>query len=259
MCCPDQFTCPCPMERMRRLHFSCLTKIPGKLNNEGRMKDVETVSTSLGGLTLDQNYRTLSELKEAEREARKQMILSATLKLFGEKKISEVSMRDIAKEAGISPALIYRHFDDKDELFIESFLLKISEMFAQFEETFSGRKQMSIEEIGEAFIQYLLNNPLFFKMMSYFMLDYTLVEDHLEKFNNAIREFLAIFDEGFRQNGLEENVRIYSHAFFSALNGIMITFYHYPGRSEEEIKEHILRLTKVISGLFTKVIDDMKT
>ncbi len=71
---------------MRRLHFSCLTKIPGKLNNEGRMKDVETVSTSLGGLTLDQNYRTLSELKEAEREARKQMILTATLKLFGERK-----------------------------------------------------------------------------------------------------------------------------------------------------------------------------
>ncbi len=123
-------------------------------------------------------------------------------------------MRDIAKEAGISPALIYRHFDDKDELFIESFLLKISEMFAQFEETFSGRKQMSIEEIGEAFIQYLLNNPLFFKMMSYFMLDYTLVEDHLEKFNNAIREFLAIFDEGFRQNGLEENVRIIHMPFF---------------------------------------------
>src|SRR5690606_33584790 len=155
----------------RSIHHRVLHAFPTrrssdlKLNNEGRMKDVETVSTPLGGLTLDQNYRTLSELKEAEREAMKQMILTATLKLFGEKKISEVSMRDIAKEAGISPAFIYRHFDDKDELFIESFLLKISEMFAQFEETFSGRKQMSIEEIGEAFIQYLLNNPLFFKMM----------------------------------------------------------------------------------------------
>lgn len=204
---------------------------------------------------MNNKFRTLNKLKEAEREARKQMILTATLKLFGENQISDVSMRDIAKEAGISPALIYRHFNDKDELFIESFLIKLSEMFERFEMTLSERVNITIEEIGEEFIHYLLHNPLFFKMMSYFMLDYTLYENHLEKFNKAIREFLKVFDEGFKEKGITEDVRIYSHAFFSALNGIMITFYHYPGRSEEEVKEHILRLTAVISELFTKGIE----
>lgn len=201
---------------------------------------------------MDREQNTLQQLKEAEREARKQIILSATLKLFGENQISDVSMRDIAKEAGISPALIYRHFNDRDELFVESFILKSKEMIHTFEATILENNIITIEEIGKEFILYLVNNPLFFKMMSYFMLDYTLMADHLERFNETIRELLEIFDQGFHQNGLTSDVRLHSHAFFSALNGIMITFHHYPGRTKEEIESHIVKLTSLISDLFYK-------
>lgn len=195
---------------------------------------------------------TLKQLKEKEREARKQLILNATLKLFGENQISEVSMRDIGKEAGVSATLIYRHFNDRDELFVEAFILKAKEMINSFERAIFHKKKISIEDLGKEFIHYLINNPLFFKMMSYFMLDYTLMSEHLERFNEAIRELLNIFDEGFKQNGLETNIRLHSHALFSALNGIMITFHHYPGRTEEEVAEHIDHLTTLISKLFTK-------
>ncbi|WAA10133.1 TetR/AcrR family transcriptional regulator [Fervidibacillus albus] len=201
---------------------------------------------------MEQKHTTLKELKKAERASRKQMILTATLNLFGKKQISEVSIRDIAKEAEISPALIYRHFHDRDELFLEAFLLKSQEMITAFDSVISKRRNVSIEEIGKEFIHFLLNNPLFFKMMSYFMLDYSLREEHLNKFNMTIRELLAIFDKGFEENGLKENIRLHSHAFFSALNGIMITFYNYPGRSEEEIQNHIDRLASLIGKLFVQ-------
>lgn len=196
---------------------------------------------------------TLQQLRENEKEMRKQLILEATLVLFGRKQISDVGMREIAKEAGISASLIYRHFKDRDELFIEAFILKSQEMMTSFEHTILEKDKLSIEDIGKEFVHYLLHNPLFFKMMSYFMLDHTLVADHLERFNKTIRELLEIFDTGFKKNGLKRNIRLHSHAFFSALNGIMITFYHYPGRSEEEIEEHIETLTTLISTLFTKL------
>lgn len=199
---------------------------------------------------------TIKDLQEAEREARKQLILSATLVLFGEKQISKVSMRDIAKEAGISAALIYRHFKDRDELFIEAFVQKSKEMIAAFETTITNQQIVSIEKIGKEFISYLLKNPLFFKMMTYFMLDHTLMEEHLIRFNETVRELLSIFDQGFKHSGLDTDIRLHSHAFFSALNGIMITFHHYPGRSEEEVKSHIERLTSLIGTLF---IDGLKT
>jgi len=194
---------------------------------------------------------TIKTLQEAEREARKQLILSATLTLFGKEQISNVSMRDIAKEAGISPALIYRHFKDRDELFIEAFIQKSREMMRTFETTIAKQQIASIEKIGNEFINFLLNNQLFFKMMTYFMLDHILIEDHLTRFNETIRELLSIFDKGFKHVGLKKDVRLHSHAFFSALNGIMITFYHYPGRTEEEIEAHIKRLTSLIGSLFT--------
>ncbi|HZW67583.1 MAG TPA: TetR/AcrR family transcriptional regulator, partial [Pseudogracilibacillus sp.] len=156
------------------------------------------------------------------------------------------------KEAGISPALIYRHFNDRDELFVESFMLQSKDIIETFEERLRQKEQTSIEEIGKEFIVYLQNNSLFFKMMSYFMLDYTLMADHLEQFNETIRELLHVFDQAFIENGLSKDVRLHSHAFFAALNGIMITFHHYPGRSEEESAKHIERLTFLISDLFRK-------
>jgi len=202
---------------------------------------------------LEKENSTLKSLKATEKEMRKNLILQATLTLFGEKQISEVSMRDIAKEAGISAALIYRHFKDRDELFIEAFILKSQEMITTFEHTILEKEIILVEDIGKEFVQYLVHNPLFFKMMTYFMLDHTLVEDHLDRFNTTIRELLAIFDTGFKQSGLKQNVRLHSHAFFAALNGIMITFHHYPGRSEKEVEDHIERLTSLISSLFSKI------
>lgn len=204
-------------------------------------------------LPVEKEANTLKNLKETEKEMRKQLILDATLTLFGKDHISEVSMRDIAKEAGISAALIYRHFKDRDELFIEAFILKSQEMISTFEHTILEKEIILVEDIGKEFVHYLLHNPLFFKMMTYFMLDHTLLEDHLERFNNTVRDLLAFFDTGFKENGLKHDVRLHSHAFLSALNGIMITFYHYPGRSEQEVEQHIEKLTSLISSLFSNI------
>src|SRR5699024_12636938 len=126
-------------------------------------------------------------------------------------------------------------------------IMKSQEMIATFERVILEKDIILIEDIGQEFVNYLIRNPLLFKMMSYFMLDHTLVADHLERFNTTIRELLEIFDTGFKQNGLNEDIRLHSHAFFSALNGIMITFYHYPGRSEHEIEQHIVKLAMLIS------------
>lgn len=50
----------------------------------------------------------------------KEELFQATLKLIGpEKSISSLSLREVAREAGIAPNSFYRHFKDLDELAIE--------------------------------------------------------------------------------------------------------------------------------------------
>lgn len=47
-------------------------------------------------------------------------ILTAALKLFCEKGIEDTSVEDVAREAGVGPATIYRYFETKAELAIQS-------------------------------------------------------------------------------------------------------------------------------------------
>ena len=56
-----------------------------------------------------------SERKQATRHA----IIDAALKLSAERGFSSLSLRSVAKKAGIAPTSFYRHFADMDELGLE--------------------------------------------------------------------------------------------------------------------------------------------
>lgn len=59
------------------------------------------------------------EQYEAMRQATKNKIHSAAIKLFAKKGLAATSVQDIASNAGISIGLLYRHYKTKDELFNE--------------------------------------------------------------------------------------------------------------------------------------------
>ena len=66
-----------------------------------------------------------AELKEKERETRRQIVVESSLALFAKKPFYEVGMREVALEAGISAATIYRYFSSQEELFHEAFIQEI--------------------------------------------------------------------------------------------------------------------------------------
>ena len=49
---------------------------------------------------------------------RYQLIVNATQRLVGERGNDQVSIRDIAKEAGVAPSSIYQYFDDKHAIIV---------------------------------------------------------------------------------------------------------------------------------------------
>src|SRR5919206_3279534 len=56
--------------------------------------------------------RSRDESKELTRKA----LLRAALKLLSRNSFDSISLREVTKEAGISPTAFYRHFDDMEEL-----------------------------------------------------------------------------------------------------------------------------------------------
>ena len=59
---------------------------------------------------------TVAETRSARKERTRRAILDATLAAAGESSLSTVSLRRVAREAGIVPTGFYRHFSSLDEV-----------------------------------------------------------------------------------------------------------------------------------------------
>ncbi|HSU52543.1 MAG TPA: helix-turn-helix domain-containing protein, partial [Candidatus Dormibacteraeota bacterium] len=52
-------------------------------------------------------------------EARKQAIVKAALPLFAQRGFAETTTKDLARAAGVSEPLLYKHFPSKEALYLE--------------------------------------------------------------------------------------------------------------------------------------------
>ncbi|MCX8123496.1 MAG: TetR/AcrR family transcriptional regulator [Spirochaetes bacterium] len=194
------------------------------------------------------NAKSFQQLKESEKENRKKIIIDAAERVFASKPFNQVTMRDIAKEAGITPGAIYRHFPDQQSLFVEAFLRGAEKIIKELEQIISKSKNPLKDAIA-IFLKFLMKNDQYFRMMTHFMLDAQLSLDLVEKLNDAERKLLDQFTKLFNK---KPNPRLHAHSLFAALNGIVITFHNYPGRSKKDIHQHMNRLGDMLYQLFSK-------
>ncbi len=194
---------------------------------------------------------TFADLKSEAILARRELIVEAAERVFAVKPFHRVSIRDIAQEAGISHALIYRYFPDQQSIFVEAFIRGAEEIGGVIERLIDESETPDIAKISDAFLSYCIDNDQYLRMLTHFMLDGDLSPEKVEKINAAERRFFDQFDRLFRKLKKPEPVRPLSHAFFAALNGVLITFRNYPGRTPEEVKQHMLNVGRMIDRGFS--------
>jgi AcrR family transcriptional regulator len=193
---------------------------------------------------------TFKQLKEKEKDLRKTIIIEAAEKLFASKPFDKVSMRDIAKEAGISPASIYRHFPDQQSLFIEAFSRGTREIKDDFDSMIIHSNSASIDDVVDRFIEYFTINDQYFRMMINFFLLGPVDPEMFERLTNIERAILSQFDLLFTKMGAKKNIRFLSQTLFATLTGIVAIFRSTPDKSSEEILYHRKRIAKVMAQLF---------
>ena len=72
--------------------------------------------------------------KKNKKEKRKESILSSALKVIQEKGIQATTMRDIANKEGISETLLYRFFQNKEEVLFNIIETKVKKTIKGFSE-----------------------------------------------------------------------------------------------------------------------------
>jgi len=193
---------------------------------------------------------SFADLKNIEKKARQDVIIESAKRVFAIKPFNKVSIRDIAREAGISHASIYRYFPDQQSLFVEAFLHGAEEITVILDSIIRNSEKKSAEKVAEVYLTYLIDNDQYFRMMTHFMLDGSLSAEMVDKLNASERLIFDKFDALFRKMNMPEPVRPISHAFFAALNGVLITFRNYPGRSVKAVHQHMHNIAQIIVSKF---------
>ena len=193
---------------------------------------------------------TFQKLRKAERETRKNLIIDAALTLFSQKEFQKIGMRDIAKQAGISAAAIYRYFPSRDDVVVEALVRHmqvVEEMFAKR----VAEGTTSLEELAIRSVDYLLENESVFQMMGHFMITGQIQPKAMERYNAVQRHFLDLLEKINQQTDVGTDNRLVTHAVYASVIGVVMAFKKYPGRTPEEIRHHIHRLARIISSVFT--------
>lgn len=195
--------------------------------------------------------RGLAALKDNERDARRSLIMDAACELFAEKDFKQVTVREIARQAQVGVGTLYNYYASLDELFFDIFLKHAREI-QQLLSMHAEKKAPTLQELCTLYIDYLCSHIPFYQIMSHFMLGGDLLPASTEKLNHVMRQLLDHLEAALKKTEPCEDSRITAHALFAALNGIMISYARYPGRSDAEICAHAQRLAGRMADIFAR-------
>ena len=191
---------------------------------------------------------TFLELKESEREYRRKIILEAAVSLFSSHSFYEIGMRDIAEEAGISPASIYRYFSSRDHILAEILAIEAMEAKKRQFNRVKGKKA-SLEEIARGIVDFFLERESTLQMIGHFLLNRDLDPEARERFLKIQHQYMEEFNRLLIQGGLvKEKADIFSRTFFGSLLGLIIS--QKARRGEDRTRKEIHHMAKMTAHLF---------
>lgn len=107
----------------------------------------------------------LDRSEQKQRTRRK--LIEAALKLSGEQGFSALSLREVAKAAGITPAGFYRHFHDMDELglaLVDEVGLGLRQLLRDARRNIN-KEGIAVRASVETFIEYITQNTNLFRVL----------------------------------------------------------------------------------------------
>lgn len=171
-----------------------------------------------------------SHTRKRQAQCRSKRILDAALKVFCEKGLEDASIEDIALRAQVGPATIYRYFNNKAELAIQSgiaYWQKISQKYVNLLELDdfqcrSGYEQM--EQIFDIFVKIFDEEYLFLKFLlefDIFVQKYQISQEKLTAYENFILNL-----KPYMTNALEKGLSDHSLHFPWTVDEVYFSITH---------------------------------
>lgn len=184
------------------------------------------------------------------RKNTKEAIVAAGLKLFSEKGYLGATTKEIAKLAGVSEVTLFRHFSNKQNLFISvlqqySFLPQLRELTKDFQKKplKEALKVIAINFLNELRAKRDLINIIHAEHKRY----PEVLKEYFRNLSDSLITELAEFLRGYEREGIlrDGDIFLMAQAFF----GLFFSYFHceelkgaIPEYRDEEIVEEYLKI-----------------
>jgi AcrR family transcriptional regulator len=176
--------------------------------------------------------KILTRRKQKERKERIKRILGAARKVFLEKGYFKTNIRDIAREAELSPGTIYHYFGGINELYAElcdeSFTTINQILDREAKTTFASFKK--IEYMAQSLANFYITQPEYFDLFAFRELGWKRVRlnpELTERLDRALYKAIStlrnVIDEGIRKKELKDLGDSWqiSYALWSGIEGAL--------------------------------------
>ncbi len=143
------------------------------------------------------------ERKTREKEARRQLILTAANRMLSEKGFMQMTMEDVAREAELSTGLLYFYFKGKDEILVTLLLNSIqylNDRLRQVRDQDGVALQEKMKQLEDTFKDLLAFDPSVFHKIIHLhssrnmeKLSFSLIEEVKEGYRQAFSLMTEIF------------------------------------------------------------------
>jgi len=189
-------------------------------------------------------------LKEMERENRKNLFINAAERVFTEMPFDKVTIRNIAKQAGITATAIYRYFPDKQTLYAEAYIRSNNRLLGKILETMNSHTNLCLEEITMVIIDHFISEEQNLKMRAHFLIDDSLSPEIEKGINESSRIFLLEIVNYFGRFNPAVDSRMLSRIYVASLNGLLITLRKSPAKNYKEQVEYMKTAGSLLASMF---------
>lgn len=198
--------------------------------------------------------------REASKKETRQLILTAARVLFAQKGMEECTIRDIAKEAGVSPASVMVHFKSKTALLEEALNRDIEKALAALIASMPEDQGLleRLLHLATGFFQlYDRNRDLYRALIRHTVFEPVKETPHITNLTDRYIQFLAGMIEEEKGRGLIRpgvDPTVAAGAIFSLYLGSLILLFRQPEVSVAMVAEVLRAMTgQYLTGITRRI------